>query len=150
MQEDWSYPVKVEYKRLNPLAVLPTKALETDAGYDIYSIENITIHPGSRVNVHAGLAISVPPGWYITIEGRSGMYMRGIYPVQAIIDASYTGEMRVVLMNSSTTPYEVKIGDRIAQMIIHKSESMFNFVEVNEFSEQYSLRGPKGFGSSGR
>ena len=130
-------------------AKLPFRKRETDAGYDIYSAESVTLPPNQWAIVHTGIHIAAPPGFYYTIEGRSSLWIQGIFPNRGIIDATYVGEIIVYLVNTNNEPFHVDIGDRIAQMILHRQyDAEFNIVE--EFSPCYSERGKDGFGSSGK
>lgn len=141
--------IRVEHKLLHPLAKTPTKSKETDAGHDLYSIQDVSIEPGTTVNVRTGIVFTVPDGHYITIEGRSSLFKHGVIPARGIIDATYTGEMIVALTNQSHENYEIKVGDRIAQLIVHESHSI-DIVTVDEFSPEYNIRGTDGFGSTGK
>ena len=141
--------IVLEYKLLLPEAHVPTRSRDTDAGHDLYSAEEKLIKPKSGVNIRTGIAISAPPGYYYTIEGRSSMWQKGIMQFSGIIDGTYTGELHVGLLNISDYSFLAKPGDRIAQMIIHKIiQGGFN--KVDEWSKNYSLRGEAGWGSSGR
>lgn len=141
--------VRLEIKFLTANAQLPYRKLTTDAGYDLYSIEDVELPPGRSTLVHTGVQIAAPPGYYYTIEGRSSLWMIGIEPSRGIIDATYTGEVVVSLINTSDSPYTVKSGDRIAQIILHK-QIHAEFDIVSEFSPWYNQRGNNGFGSTGK
>ena len=140
---------KLEYKLIHPDAKLPYRKRTTDAGYDLYSIEDIVIYPRVMIDVRTGICISCPAGWYMTIEGRSGMSRMGIIPFRGIIDATYCGELCVALTNISESSYQINKGDRIAQLILHQVHD-FQMIKVTEFSPEYNQRGQEGFGSSGR
>lgn len=142
-----SVPV-VEFKVLSEGGKLPKRAKPTDAGYDIYSSETRVLEPGRLTPVGTGIAISAPDGWYYTIEGRSSLFKKHIFPVRAVIDASYTGETFVMLANFGQESVLVEAGDRVAQILMHKFYS-FDVKEVLEFSPEYSKRGNNGFGSTG-
>jgi dUTP pyrophosphatase len=141
--------VRLEYKLVDPEARVPYRKRDTDAGYDIASIEDITIKPHSTENIRTGIIVVCPAGYYYTVEGRSSMWIAGVAPFHGIIDTGYTGQLFVRLMNISDVDYHVKKFDRIAQIILHKTHSAA-FVEVDEFSDAYNQRGEAGFGSSGR
>jgi len=141
-------PRLVEIKLLHPRAKLPTKAHASDAGWDIYSIGSYDIAPGTTVNVETGIAAAAPEGFYFTIDGRSGLSRKGIFPFRGILDAGYQGPICAALTNVSSEPYRVNDGDRVAQLILHRCEALaFNVVQ--DFRAP-SARGTKGFGSSGR
>jgi len=141
--------VKLETKLIHPDAKLPFRKRTTDAGWDLYSVEDVVIKPQMTKNIHTGICISAPEGYYYTIEGRSSMFMEGITPNRGIIDATYCGEVIVSLVNKSDEKYKITLGDRIAQIILHKCyDAMFS--TVSEFSSDYNKRGTAGFGSSGK
>lgn len=142
-------PVRMEVQRIDPNAKMPFRARPTDAGYDISSIEEKEIPPGEARLVKTGIKITAPPGWYYTIDGRSSLWMVGVEPNRGIIDSTYCGEVVVSLVNFGSEPYQVKKGERIAQVILHRQYDA-EFVEVEKFSPEYNQRGEKGFGSTGK
>lgn len=141
--------VRLEIRFIHPDAKLPFRSRPTDAGYDIYSVENVVLQPNSASIVKTGIEISCPPGFYYTIEGRSSLWMRGIFPNRGIIDSTYTGEVVVSLVNVNEDAYTVHKGDRIAQIILHRQYDA-EFINVEDFSPEYNQRGTNGFGSTGR
>jgi len=143
------HPVRLECKLLNNDAVVPTRSRSTDAGYDLSSVINVVIPPGEIKTIDTGIAVSTPPGFYYTIDGRSSLWMKGILPFRGIIDATYTGPLVVVLMNTSDKEYKIDVGDRIAQMIVNKITHC-DISVIDEFSPGYDQRGLAGFGSSGK
>lgn len=149
MSDVLSPPVRVEYKRLHPEAKLPTRANPDDAASDLYAVEDMTIHPGETKNVDTGLAFAVPAGWYTTINGRSSLNKRGLLAFRGVIDAGYTDRLMVSLTNTGAMPYSVKVGDRVGQLTVHRRID-YTATEVEEFSPTHSMRGSRGFGSSGR
>jgi dUTP pyrophosphatase len=142
-------PIRLEAKLIHPDAKLPFRKRITDAGHDIYSIEDVVIKAHDMIDVRTGLIVSAPSGYYITVDGRSGMSLHGVMPFRGIIDSGYCGEMKVALMNVSNKDYHVKKHDRIAQIILHK-HYQFDVTEVENFSKDYNTRGDVGFGFSGR
>lgn len=141
--------VNMEVKLEHEKAKLPFRKRETDAGYDIYSVEQLTLPPNRATIVRTGIHIAAPPGFYYTIEGRSSLWMKGIFPNRGIIDATYTGEVVVSLVNVNEGPFSIDVGDRIAQIILHRQYDA-DFKVVKEFSPCYDERGTDGFGSSGK
>lgn len=133
---------------INKIAKIPTKARSDDAGYDLYSIEEMSIKPMERKLVKTGICISIPEGFYAHISDRSGMALKkGAHCLGKIIDPSFIGEIGVILYN--TDMYEsIKInqGDRIAQIIFKKYENV-NFKESNHLLS--TSRQNLGYGSSG-
>lgn len=139
----------VKVKRLNPLAKIPKKANDSDAGSDLYSIEDVLIPPLSRVLVHTGISIEIDEdSVYARIAPRSGLaYKYGIDVLAGVIDAGYRGEICVVLYNTDNeSSYVVKQGDRVAQIIFEQYKNC-NMIEVDDLTT--SNRSNGGFGSSG-
>ncbi len=141
--------IRLEAKLVHPDAKLPFRKRTSDAGYDLYSVENTTILPHSVSSVDTGLIISPPDGAYYTIEGRSSMFCRGIMPYRGIIDGTYQGLLIIMLSNNTNEEYEVAKGDRIAQIILHKINHA-DFTVVDEFTPIFEGRTDNGWGSSGK
>jgi dUTP pyrophosphatase len=137
-------------QRLHPDAILPRRAHPGDAGLDLHATEAVTLAPGARASVPTGIAVAIPEGQAGLVLPRSGTAMRnGIALVNApgLIDAGYRGELRVLLLNTDReTPFEIAVGDRIAQLVLIRVE-LPDTVEVTELPD--SVRGTGGFGSSG-
>lgn len=140
---------RLECQLIHPEAKYPYRKRTTDAGHDIASIQDVVIPRLGMANVHTGIIVVAPEGWYYTVEARSSLWSKNIMPYRGIIDATYTGELRVAMLNSSEVDYPVKTGDRIAQIILHQVHD-FDLAPVSEFSPEYSQRGTDGFGSSGK
>lgn len=141
--------VRTECKIIHQDAKLPTRSRVTDAAYDVCAIEDAEIPPHGIKNIHTGIIVTAPPGYYITIEARSSLGKIGIIPMRGIIDATYTGELMVILTNQTDSVYKVAKFDRIAQIIIHRQTHIFCDL-VPDFSSDYNIRGTLGWGSSGR
>ena len=137
----------IQFKKLSPNATIPKRANPTDAGLDLYAIEDFSIEPGKRVLAKTGLAVAVPPEHYGRVADRSGNALKlGVHTFAGVVDEAYRGELGVVLFNSSQTPAAFKRGDRIAQLIVEKC-AYPEPVEVGELDE--TARGQGGFGSTG-
>jgi dUTP pyrophosphatase len=140
----------VRTRRLDPSLPLPSYAHPGDAGADLVSRVDVTLAPGQRVLVPTGLAIALPEGYAAFTHPRSGLAARhGITIVNApgTVDAGYRGELLVNLVNlDPEEPFEVRRGDRIAQLVIQPVERT-EFVVVHDLPE--SARGLGGFGSTG-
>ena len=137
----------LKLKRLNESATVPTKANNLDAGWDLYSGENLLIEPNSRKLVKTGISFDIPEKYVGLIWPRSGMAVKyGIDVYAGVIDAGYRGEVGVCLFNSSNKDFYIQTGDRIAQVLFQKI-SQHKLIEVSDLSN--SDRGQKGFGSSG-
>lgn len=144
--------MNIKIKKLRPDAIVPTYAHDIDAGADLYSCENITIHPGERYSVKTGIAIDIPEGYAGLIHSRSGLAAaKGMAVLNApgTVDPGYHGEIKVILYNSDPyLPVDINYGDRIAQIVLQKIEHM-DFETVENFSF-ISERGDGGFGSTGK
>jgi len=138
-----------EFIVIDEKATIPSRKRETDAGYDIGSIVDFEILPGEFASIPTGLQISAPSGWYYTLEARSGMLLKGLSVSRGIIDATYTGDIYIIMHNHSKETYEGKAGDRIAQIIPQKIRSI-KFLKKGSFSPEYDIRGKSGWGSSGK
>ena len=127
----------------------PYKSYPGSAGYDICSIDSVTIEPGSRLLVATGISLEVPEYYYIRVAPRSGLSVRGIDVGAGVIDSSYRGEVKVLLINNSKESYNVQEGDRIAQLIMERCGNA-DITILEEYDElSMSERGENGFGSSG-
>jgi dUTP pyrophosphatase len=143
--------MKLRFARLEEHATAPTRAHADDAGYDLRASEAATLPPGERASIGTGVAVAIPEGHAGLVLPRSGLAARhGISLVNApgLIDAGYRGELRVLLLNTDReATFEVKPGDRIAQLVIVRHEAP-ELVEVDSLDE--TVRGDGGFGSTGR
>lgn len=142
---------KVEIKKLDPRAIIPTYGTEFSAGADIYALldEPLTINPGETKLIHTGLAMAIPEGLVGLNFARSGMATkRGLAPANkvGVIDSDYRGEVMVALHNHGNTPQTVENGERVAQMVFVPYYAA-EFELKDELSE--TLRGEGGFGSTG-
>jgi len=132
--------------KLDPQAKIQTQGSAQAAGHDLYTNESRTIPAHGQEVVQTGISITPPRGTYGRIAPRSGMAVKHQITVNAgVIDADYTGEIKVVLVNMGNQDYQVKNGDRIAQLITEKIiESDCD--EVHTLKE--TNRGQQGFGST--
>jgi dUTP pyrophosphatase len=139
--------VILKFKRTNVDAKLPTKNNTSDTGFDVYCVEDKLIPARGSAVVDVGLEFAdITPGFWIKIEGRSGLgFKYGIAPHSGIIDSGYRGNAGIKLYNLTDVDYEIKKGDRIAQFVVYKNYD----VAVEEGTTVESDRGAKGFGSSG-
>jgi dUTP pyrophosphatase len=146
-----------QFARTRENAQVPFRANSFDAGMDLCSCENTRVPPGGRVIVDTGLAILIPRDCYARVAPRSGLAANhGIDVLAGVVDCTYTGNIKVILYNTSTAPFHVGIGDRIAQLIIEKIYIPDTIIEVSydrlikstaELCSQ--SRGSSGFGSTG-
>ncbi len=142
--------MELAVKLLHPAARLPQRAHPGDAGADLFSVEEVTIPPGERCDVGTGLALAIPWGYAGFVQPRSGLsFKHGIMVVNSpgLIDAGYRGEVRVSLYNSGRETFIVRVGERIAQLVVQRVEDA-EFVATVDLPD--TVRGEGGFGSSGR
>jgi deoxyuridine 5'-triphosphate nucleotidohydrolase len=140
---------KMVFEKIHADARLPFKAHPNDVGWDIFSVNNLTIEGMSSAIVSTGLNLAfLDEGYWMKIESRSGLaFKHDVFCVAGIIDNEYRGEIKVKMMNFSKAPYEIKTGDRIAQLVI-------NYL-LNDFGVEFgkslpTSRGNGGFGSTGK
>lgn len=131
---------------------LPAYATEHAAGMDLCAAvrEPTTLGPGETALIPTGIAIALPPGFEAQVRPRSGLAIKhgiGILNAPGTIDADYRGEVKVILTNFSKTPFVIRRGERIAQMIIGRY-SRVTWEEVPGLDE--TSRGAGGFGHTGR
>ena len=143
--------IDVQIKRLDPDLPLPLPAHVGDAGLDLYAREDATIPAGGgRLLMPTGVAVAIPHGYMGLAVPRSGLALKhGVTLVNTpgIIDSGYRGELQVVMINTDPQhDYEVKRGDRVAQLII----SRYDHVSWSEVSELSGFDRGGGFGHSGR
>ena len=139
------HPVSV--KKLDPTAVIPTRANAHDAGYDLYALEDLEIGPHNQKLVKTGVSMAIPKGYVGLIWPRSGLaHKHGLDVFAGVIDAGYRGDIGVILYNSKLDHYKIKKGERIAQILFQKIEG-FELVEVSELNK--TDRDADGFGSTG-
>lgn len=139
----------LKVKRLNDTAILPKRATDFSAGFDLFSTENITIEPHSTSKIDTGIAIAVDKNQVGLIFARSGLAIKqGLRPSNCVgvIDADYRGNVIVALYNDSDIKREINIGDRIAQLIVMNYDSELE--ECQELDD--TERGVGGFGSTGK
>lgn len=134
-------------KKLTDTASIPKRGSPYSAGYDLSASKSTTVPPMSWTLVETGLAVCIPSGCYGRVAPRSGLALKnGLNVGAGVIDQDYRGPVGVVLFNHSQVPFEIKVGDRIAQLILEKIESP-DILEVEDLQE--SVRGSGGFGSTG-
>jgi dUTP pyrophosphatase len=138
--------IKLKIKKLHPDAKVPKFANKTDAGMDLYSIEDIIILPNHRTLVKTGLSMEFPEGYVALVWDKSGVAKNGLTKIGGVIDAGYRGEYKIMLHNISSKSYEIKKGQKIAQILIQPIiQPQIEVVEELSDSE----RGDGGFGSTG-
>ena len=145
--------IKVNFKKLNPNAKVPTYGSEFSAGADLYACndgETIVIKAGETKIIHTGIAMEIPEGYAGLIYARSGIAnKRGLAPSNkvGVVDADYRGEIMVSLHNHSGVDQEVADFERVAQMVITPFLKV-EYIETEELTD--TVRGEGGFGSTGK
>ena len=135
----------IKFKRLGPEACHSEKKSEITAGYDISATENKIIQPWKYEVVNTQIVFAIPHGAYGRIAPHSGLALKGIDVAAGIIDSDYQGEVKVLLVNHSDIQFEVKTGDRIAQLIVKKiSLDKLNKEDILDKTKQ----GDQGFRST--
>ena len=127
-------------------AYMPTRAHEYDAGLDLYAIEDGYIRCNQSRTFDTGVHVEIPEGYVGFIKSKSGLMVNHGIVTDGTIDAHYTGSIKVCLFNHGTSKYEVKKGDKIAQLVI--VPCLLPYLEVVDSLEDTD-RGDAGFGSTG-
>lgn len=143
--------VKIEFKKLNPNAITPTRGSEYAAGFDLYACidEPVIIKSHETVKIPTGLAFECPIGYMGLVFARSGMATKnGLAPANkvGVCDADYRGDYTVALHNHSDKTYILEPNERMAQLVFVPFLEA-NLVEAEELSD--TVRGDGGFGSTG-
>ena len=138
-------------------AVLPDLVYASDVGYDIRTIEDVTIPVGCVCLVRTGVHLAMPENIFVQVNTRSSYGKQGILLHHGVVDSGYTGELSIWVMNLAkpvddrgvqlVAPFVIKKGDKIGQLVFHKAERV-NIKQISELPE--TERGAKGCGSSGR
>jgi len=139
--------MKVKIKKLKENTVIPSYAHPGDAGLDLRSVEDYKLKPGERKIFYLGFAIEFPSGYVALIKDRGSMAKAGIHSIAGVVDSSFRGEYMAVLVNLGNESYEIKKGDRIAQLVILPLAR----VDIEEVDELTSTsRGEGQMGSTGK
>lgn len=144
-------PVPVRVKRLpgNEDLPLPAYATQGAAGMDVVASEDVALSPGGRHAVATGLALAIPPGFEIQVRPRSGLALKHGVTVPntpGTIDSDYRGELKIIMINLGDTPFVIRRGDRVAQLVLAPVVQA-SWLEVDHLDE--TERGTGGFGSTG-
>lgn len=144
-------PITIALLRLPHGADLPLPAYATKGavGMDVVAAEDLTLAPGARHPVATGFAIAIPDGYEVQVRPRSGLALKhGITCLNTpgTIDSDYRGEVKVILANLGREPFEIRRGDRIAQLVPAPVQ-LATLLEVSSLDD--TERGSGGFGSTG-
>jgi len=159
--------LKIAFKKLHPDAIIPERQTALSSGLDLHALDVVeigdlnrpydsdfgtyTLEPGIRVLVKTGLALQMPSGMEAQVRPRSGLALKhGITVLNSpgTIDADYTGDVGIILVNLSREPFELKKGDRVAQLVFAPVLHEAALVEVIDLND--TARGAGGYGSTGK
>lgn len=149
MHSSSSVPVMVKVLPHGEGLPLPVYATQGAAGMDVVSAEDVTIAPGARHAVATGLAVAIPTGFEIQVRPRSGLALKhgiSVPNTPGTIDSDYRGELKVILINHGADAFDVRRGDRVAQLVL-APVIRASWLPVEELDE--TARGEGGFGSTG-
>jgi dUTP pyrophosphatase len=136
----------IKIKKITPEAKAPAYAHPGDAGMDLYACVHMTLAPGETKPVPTGIQMAIPEGYVGLVWDKSGISLKGVHRLAGVVDAGYRGEVRVVMVNLGTEPFEIRPGMKIAQMLIQPVE-VPTIVESDTLDD--TSRGAGGFGSTG-
>lgn len=144
--------IPINIKLLDPKAIIPRSGTPDSAGYDLYACldEPIEIYPHGTIKINTGIAIEIPPAFWLGIFARSGLATKyGLRPANCtgVIDADYRGPIIVALHNDSDEIQIVEPNDRIGQAILMPRYGIV-WNEVKDLDE--TIRNANGFGSTGK
>lgn len=143
------------FTKTDPRAKEPAKAhshpLTGDAAYDLFSLEKVVLKPLEQQIVDTGIKVLIPSGFWIKFHERSGLAAKGIQVHGGVIDNGYTGNLKVILYNSSNFSITLDAAKAITQFTLEKMRPVFILEASEEEFNKWSsdrLRGEKGFGST--
>ena len=149
MHSSSEVPVRVKWLPHGQGLDLPAYATHGAAGMDVVSAEDVTIAPGARHAVATGLALAIPSGYEVQVRPRSGLALKhgiSVPNTPGTIDSDYRGELKVILINLGAEAFDVRRGDRVAQLVL-APVTRAAWLTVEELDE--TARGAGGFGSTG-
>ena len=143
--------IEVLVQKMAPDTITPKYAHEGDAGVDLYSAGTFTLRPGQRLLVPTGLKMAIPHGYEGQVRPKSGLALKHgltVLNTPGTVDAPYRGEVGVIVItHDPKLAYEIKKGEKIAQMVFNKVEYV-TFTEATELA--VTTRGEGGYGSTGK
>ncbi|GBF11291.1 dUTP diphosphatase [Tepidibacillus infernus] len=146
------YQIKIKRLPGNEDLPTPKKMSEYASGYDLFASvkENLFLQPGKSILIPTGFALEMPAGIEAQVRPRSGLALKHgitVLNTPGTIDADYRGEIKIILIHLGTEEFEIKRGDRIAQLVFMKLPTV-ELIEVEEINE--TPRGIGGFGHTGQ
>jgi dUTP pyrophosphatase len=150
--DDYQPTMPLRFSSSNENSVDPEYAYPTDSGFDLYSTEEIEIEPHGRSLVPTGLHFDIPDGYEIQVRSKSGLALKqGLMVLNSpgTVDQGYTGEIKVILFNTTTNVIKIEKGQKIAQAVVSPvvSGKWINLVKVDNIDDKD--RSDNGFGSTG-
>lgn len=160
--------IRIKFKKMSETAKIPSASRDGDIGFDVFCDEDFSIHHGQTIKVKTNIQLADMPTMdlernriFFKIEGRSGLSLKGIFPIGGIIDPTYRGEIGVVLTCNNHRPadnklgwedigYKFQKGDRIAQLVVYKVGTAGEVIMEETTKTTETNRGDNGFGSSGK
>ncbi len=140
--------IQIKIKKLRADAILPKYSCVGDAGMDLFSVEeDFVLKPMERKLISTGLSIELPEGYVSLIWDKSGIALQGIKSLGGVIEHTYRGEYKVILVNLSEKDFEIKKYQKIAQLLIQPITTV-EVLETTDLSQ--TTRGDGGFGSTGK
>ncbi len=137
----------IAYTLSHPAAKPPLRANQTDAGYDLFAVESVSLNPGERALIKTGVSMHIPDGFYGRVAPRSGLALKhGLATMAGVVDSGYLGEVGVLLINHGEGFFHVEVGMRVGQIIIERCHDV-KWTHVETLGE--TARGAGGYGSSG-
>lgn len=143
-----NFQIRIKVKKTDESANVPKYSNKGDSGFDLASIESVTISPGETKLIGTGLSFQIPEGYEMQIRPRSGMSAKTKFRIcnsPGTVDSNFRGEVKIIAENTGHRPIFIENGDRIAQGVICP---VYEAVFIEEELEE-TVRGIKGFGSSG-
>lgn len=150
--EEYIPKVDLGYVKTNENTVDPSYAYISDSGFDLYSTEDLWIHAFDRSLVPTGLVLDIPEGYEIQVRSKSGLALKqGLMVLNSpgTVDQGYSGEIKVILFNTTNQKVKIERGQKIAQAVLCPvvSGKWVQLVEKNKINEKD--RNNNGFGSTG-
>lgn len=140
--------MKIKFRKIYDDAIVPSYAHPGDAGMDVYSRENYILKAKERHIFSLGISSEFPEGYVALVWDKSGLAAKnGLTVLGGVIDSGYRGEWGIILFNSGEEDYQIKKGDKIAQVLIQPVEGV-EIEAAKELTE--TKRGAGGFGSTGK